>query len=324
MKETEIIRLFQNDLVDRLDDCAALPASSAATAITLVTTDSLSEGTHFRRDWSSPEDLAIKLWEANLSDLCVSGARPAWALLNLGLPTPVDETFLRPFAKELRALMDARACRLIGGDTFRTTQMTLTFTLGGPARRVLGRDDGRPGDLLYLTGTIGLALCGYRLLAGEIAGTTPESDEPNGKTGRLIAAARERHLRPRARADWAADLVAEPGVHAAMDLSDGLFQDAPRLARASGVSLEIDLDALPLAAGLAERGWVRREEAIYSGEEFEILFLGAPGLNFDFPCRVIGRASESVQESVPVRYASAGGPVEPSGPAGGGFEHFRD
>ena len=298
VKEQDIINLFHQDPAG-LDDCAqtpldALPADAGE--FQLITSDSMAEGTHFRRDWSEPEDLAVKLLHSNLSDLMVGGGEPGAALLNLGLPQDLPQDFTTRFAKRLLLEMNQVGVKLIGGDTFRSTDIQLSMTLLGRAGRPLKRSGGQAGDSLYLTGKIGLALAGYRVLAGKIQ----LSDTPlppaalsdwwypglEQQVWSPLTAAKLRHLAPRARVSWARRLKQNPAVHAAMDLSDGLLNDAPRLARASGMDLLIDLDRLPIPGFLD----MLPRDALGSGEEYEILFLGEPGLEFDFACREIGES----------------------------------
>ena len=311
MLEDELIALFHGAAdASSLDDCAALPAAPHRNGTELVTTDSMVEGTHFRRDWSSPEQVAHKLFQVNLSDLGASGGVPRWALLNLGLPADHDPAWARAFARALREELARSNCALIGGDTFRAPVITLGLTLGGPAARVLTRSNGRPGDALYLTGEIGLALAGYRLLNGDIQ--TAGEDEDARR-------ARERHLAPRARFEWARQIAAHPGVHAVMDLSDGLFADAGRFARASHLDLGIELDDLPADTVLG-RGWLSDEDVVFSGEEFELLFLGEPGLVFVFPCRAIGTAIAGEGRTV---YTRSGERVKGWRDETAGFAHFK-
>lgn len=288
LSESQIIELFQKDSY-LLDDCAAIPTNGE---INLVSTDSLSEGTHFRRDWSSPEDLAIKLLHVNISDLHSSGAKPSWCFLNLGLPS-IEDDFIRRFARAFREERMACGIDLLGGDTFRSSELQLQLTMGGYAKRHVMRSGGRPGDVLYVTGTFGLSLAGYLHLSGQV------------DAGGMASLAVGRHLRPRSH-----PYVDLTHVHAAMDVSDGIAQDSARLAKASRVRLEIDLEKIPVAAGLK----ITAEEAVVSGEELELLFLAHANFS-DFLAVPIGVA----RPGEGCIFMRQGDPVE----IGTGFSHFH-
>lgn len=300
MRESEIIALFLSDSADvgqPLDDCARLDSG------TIVTTDALVESTHFRLDWSGPEDLAIKLWNVNKSDIAASGGEPDWCLLNLGLPAHLDDDWLRIFAQVLRTQLKQDNARLLGGDTFRSPHLVLSLTLAGrltdnPIQsggrpRQLTRDGSRPGDAIYVTGCPGLSLLGYQILSG----LRPEI-KATGPSQALHAAAIERHLRPRARLEWARLLRVNPSVHCMLDLSDGLYADLIRLAAANPMLIyEIDWHRLPVPDGptadLTDEQL--RELALSSGEELELLFAAPPGLRLEFPCTEIGRVIDAVE-----------------------------
>ena len=298
MNEREIINLFYSDSkptqnkVDYLDDCSSLPGSSKE----IVTTDSMVEGVHFRLDWSSPEDLAVKLFQMNMSDIISSGGSAKWCMLTIGLPKnlfygfrsksqsksrPNGEKFLEGLSKTLRQECRRNKCPLIGGDTFRSSVFFLGLTMGGNAQRRISRSGGKAGDHLYLTGHLGLSLAGLQYLKGKI--------QLKNK-----APALERHLRPQARVKWAKTLsmpMMKKKVHAMIDISDGLLANAIHLARASKLEISIQLEDIPLAPELS--GKLEVKEAIVSGEELELLFLAEQGLAFPFPCRSIGRAERS-------------------------------
>jgi len=281
MDELQIISLFLKGnnrspfSTPYTDDCALIDHDI------VITTDALAEHTHFRREWYTPEEIASKLFHVNLSDLVASGGTPEWCLLNLGLPQQLEEEFLVRFSKRLLDEIGQYGCRLVGGDTFRTSTLLFALTLGGHVTgRYVPRTGGRIGDTLYLTGSVGLALAGYEHLAGI---TSLSQEEPA-----LVSKALERHLRPRARTEWAARITGNEQVHAVMDLSDGLVQDAKKLAIAGNMALEIDLEKIPVDPAIA--AIVPPEKAVQSGEEFELLFLAESELRFDFPCTQIGRA----------------------------------
>lgn len=276
MNETEIIALFYPDAdVHTLSDSGPLPPPHSNI---LVSTDAMIEGTHFRRDWSSPEDVAVKLFHVNLSDIAAGGADPEWCTLNAGIPAEAGDEFLRRFARAFRSELERYHCKLVGGDTFRSPVYMFSVTMGGGSQRFLSRDGGKAGDRLYVTGNLGLSGAGYKHLANESLLEAGSGRE----------AALEKHRRPRARYDWAKILRSTAAVHAIMDVSDGLLADARRLAAASGVTIEIAVDRIPVPRNLVEIE--RYPDALLSGEELELLFLGEDDLRFEFPCTDIGVA----------------------------------
>lgn len=261
------------------DDCAVLDLGDE----TLVLThDAMAEGVHFLPG-QDPADVAWKLVATNLSDLAAKGAEPLGVLLGYMLGAD-DARFLAG----LREVLAAFDTPLLGGDTIGGTgPQVLGLTALGRAthRPVPARSGARPGDTLYLTGPVGAAMMGYEAL--------------RDGTGADSAAYR----RP-------VPLLAEgqaltPHVHAMMDVSDGLLLDSWRMARASGVTIALDSDAVPIAA--PEN---RREDALRWGDDYQLL-LAAPGdAPLPFPCAAIGRVlapGESPLIAGGIAYATAEG-----------------
>ena len=156
--ESRIIRGLNPDL--SADDCALIEHGGEPY---LYTTDSLAQDTHFRLDWSSPEDIAFKLLHVNLSDLWAAGGMPEFCLLNLGLPDPADEALIQRFSSCFRHLLREHRIALVGGDTFRSIGYLFSLTLFGPALQPRFRR-AQPGDGLFLSGHVGLSQLGYKLL----------------------------------------------------------------------------------------------------------------------------------------------------------------
>jgi thiamine-monophosphate kinase len=230
-------------------------------------------------------------------------------VLQLGLPQQVPEDFVRRFAAALLSVLQETDCRLFGGDTCRSPQIMLGLTVWGGTARVITRAGGQAGDVLYVTGPIGLARMGYLLLERGLGqGDLPEEG--------LEARALLRFRRGLARPDWARRAALDPNVHAAIDLSDGLRSDAARLASASGLVLAVDLELLPLPTGLP----LSTREALDSGEEYEILFLGSPGLAAQYGAVAIGRALDTSSIGRPALiFREHGLTVDPPSTA---YEHF--
>jgi len=213
-----------------------------------LTTDTMVEGTHWDHR-STPEDVGWKLVAVNVSDLAGMGARPAWALLALTLPAPLDLAWVERFAAGL-----ASACRrwplpLLGGDTTRGPGRVATLTVGGRSGRPLLRSGARAGDRLWVTGTLGRSAEAF--LASQ---PRPEAEAW--------------FRRPEPPLAFAVALAEAGLATAGMDLSDGLLRDLGRLCRASGVGAVVDPAALPGDRPL--------DQLVAFGEDYELMFTAAP------------------------------------------------
>ena len=244
------------------DDCAVLELGNETL---ILTHDSMAQGVHFLPD-ADPADVAWKLVATNISDLAAKGAEPLGVLLGYTLGgSAADARFLLGLEQ---ALEEYRA-PLLGGDTIATTPAPPSYGLTAIGRAthtpVPSRAGARPGDGLWLTGSLGAAMLGLEAL----------------RAGSHDPALSEAYRRPRA-------LLAEgqalaPLVTAMMDVSDGLLLDATRLARASGVTLAIDSAAVPIATPEA-----RRAEALRWGDDYQLLFTLPPGVQSPVSATHIG------------------------------------
>lgn len=241
------------------DDCALLTLPEKQTLA--ISTDTLVEGVHFLRD-IHPADLGYKALAVNLSDLAAMGADPAWLTLALTLPE-VNEPWLKAFSDSLFELLDYYNMQLIGGDTTRGP-LSLTLGIHGlvPQGRALKRSGAKPGDWIYVTGTLGDSAAGLSLLQHKTRISDPVTHEV------LI----KRHLRPMPRilqGQALRDLAS-----AAIDLSDGLISDLGHILKASDVGARLNLEALPLSDVLRQHfepdqalRW-----ALAGGEDYELCF----------------------------------------------------
>jgi thiamine-monophosphate kinase len=228
----------------------------------VLTHDMIVEGVHYLAD-DPPGDVAWKLVAVNLSDLAAKGARPRGALLGFALG---DGEWDAAFVRGLATALAAFGLELLGGDTVampagapRVLGLTAIGRAAGPTP---SRGGARPGDLLWVSGSIGDAGAGLAVLRGGVAGHDF-----------LV----ERYRNPRPRLEAGERLA--PLVTAMMDVSDGLLIDAGRMAAASGCAVRIELDALPLSdALLALRGdsAETRAAAASAGDDYELLFAAPP------------------------------------------------
>jgi thiamine-monophosphate kinase len=241
----------------RIGDDAAVITSPGDRSL-IASTDASIENVHFRREWLSPSEIGYRAAASALSDLAAMGATPLGMLVAMGIP--------EHWRAELDAIADgigeaARAvdAPVLGGDMSRSAELALTFTVLGSARAVLLRSGARPGDHIYVTGRLGGPGAALRALS--------ENREPGSDYRRRFA-----HPVPRIReAIW----LGERGATSAIDISDGLSSDLWHIAVASKVSMKVDLTAVPLIEG------VSAEEAVHSGEEYEIIVTSAVEIDPD-------------------------------------------
>lgn len=251
-----------------LKDDAALIEASAEPLV--ATVDMLVAGVHFFAD-DAPGLIARKALRVNLSDLAAKGAAPVGFLLSLALPDGWTNEWLEAFAAGLADDARAYAAPLIGGDTTATPgPLTISITALGRTPRFAPRTGARPGDALYVSGTIGDAALGLALRR-----------DP-GLAARLSPQMREylldRYLLPRPRLDLVPLLRAH--ATAAMDVSDGLAGDLAKLCRASGVSAVVEAPLVPFSG--AARAVIAQAPDLFAtaltgGDDYEILFTAAPG-----------------------------------------------
>lgn len=234
----------------------------------VVTQDTLVEGVHFRRDWTTWRDLGYKAAAVNLSDLAAMGADPDALLVALALPSTVETED----ALALYEGLNEPGVRVLGGDTTRAETLSLTVTAVGRSERVPGRAGAETGDLLLVTGPLGGAAAGLYALEHGLEGFDD-----------LV----ERHRRPPLRGAEGRKLAQV--AHAMIDLSDGIGRDAGRIAERSGCKLVLEVEKLPLASRIGE---VADLPFWTLGEDYELLAALAPedARASGFP--VIGRVEE--------------------------------
>jgi thiamine-monophosphate kinase len=231
----------------------------------VLTTDAQVEGVHFDRRFSAPADIGGRAVAVNLSDLAAMGATPTWILLSLVLPGSLTVADAEALVEGIGTTAADAGARVIGGNVTRSPGALLVdITAVGsvPPRRVLTRGGGRPGDGLYLSGTIGGAAAGLDMLRAGADTADP-----------LCVA---RYRRPDARLRLGRAMAQARAARAAMDLSDGLADAAAQLADASGCGVEIEADTLPIEPGAREWWRVRGQDAVAAalggGDDYELLF----------------------------------------------------
>jgi thiamine-monophosphate kinase len=230
-----------------IGDDAAIVTMPRGDAL-IASVDSSVEGRHFRRGWLSPREIGYRAVVAALSDLAAMAARPIGVLVALAVPVSWRND-LTAIADGIGNAVDRARTVILGGNLTDAAELSITTTVLGSAFAPLTRAGARVGDHVYVTGRLGGP---GSVLAALTAGKDPSST------------ARQSFAQPSARiaeAIWLADR----GATAAIDISDGLAGDLAHLAAASAVSIEVDVDRIPVVNGVA------REDALRSGEEYELV-----------------------------------------------------
>lgn len=247
------------------DDCATIAPSSGYELV--LKTDAIAEGVHFLSD-DDPADVGWKALAVNVSDLAAKGARPLGYLMSLAFPAAPTREWMSGFARGLGEAQRAFGMHLLGGDTDRRPgPISITPMVMGeaPLGRMVRRGAACPGDLIYVSGTLGDSLLGLQVKRDRRASRWMLSPE---QASHLTA----RYVRPTPRVALAPVVLAH--ARASMDLSDGLMKDLGRMCRASGVGARVEHRRLPVSDAF---GAVRAAdpaaatEALFAGDDYEIL-----------------------------------------------------
>lgn len=272
------------------DDCAVIPTDTDEAWV--VTADALVEGIHFLKEEITPQDLGYKTVAVSISDVASMGGLPKYAFLSLAIPKNTDYTWLCAMMEGIKAACEKWEVQLLGGDTVGSKRdLFLNLTLIGTAKRarIKYRSGAKVGDIICVSGPLGDAAGGLKALQ-ERAIKTPEVEY-------LLRA----HFHPEIDLEQGIALAAQEGVHAMMDLSDGLDCDLKRLLKSSEKGAIIETSQLPLSKAFLkacqDNKWDRIPLALSGGEDYRLLITLSQDafdtLHQTLPLQAIGRITES-------------------------------
>jgi thiamine-monophosphate kinase len=274
----------------------------------VATTDLLVEGRHFRRDWSSAEDVGVKAAAQNLADVAAMGAAPQTLLVGIACPGDLPADWVLGMIRGMVSECGKAGASIAGGDITSADVVMLGVTALGrlDGRRPVTRGGARPGDQVAVAGRVGWSAAGLALLQAGHA------DQLEPDLAGLVAA----HRRPRPLYE-AGPAAARAGATAMVDVSDGLLQDLGHVAAASGVCIDVSTASLPAgepvmaAAKLLGADWL--DWALAGGEDHALAAAFPPETAVPAGWTVIG----TVRRGAGVLVDSA----VRKGPAG--WDHFR-
>lgn len=251
------------------DDCAVIRHGGGK--VLLLTTDMLTESVHFDLAWHPAAALGRKAASVNISDVAAMGGRPLVALLSLAVPAGLQAAFLNDFLAGFTARLAEYDTLLVGGDTVASPdRLTISVTVVGEASeaQVLYRTGAGPGDLIWVSGSLGAAAAGLDLCRLQKAGRAIAMEGYHG----LLAA----HLDPEPQVQLGLMLAASGLVGAMLDVSDGLATDLAHLCKESGVGAEVFVEQLPIPSPVRELAASLNRSAldwaVRGGEDYQLLF----------------------------------------------------
>ena len=293
------------------DDAAVWRNESAAT---VATTDTLVAGVHFPLENTSWSNVGWKAITVNVSDAAAMGTRPDFALITLGLPADAETDDIDKLYRGIAQAADAFDVAIVGGDIVRAPVTFISVALTAQAQLaedgqplVLRRNAAKAGDLIAVTGSLGGAAAGLRVVLREEPATEVE--------GAFI----ERYQRPQPRVEEGV-LAVEAGLLCGIDVSDGLLRDLGHICQESGLGAVIGVEKLPIEEGLASSFGSAEALALAAGggEDYELLLVGQADRiaelerETDLPLTVIGEMTPDEARKVQLRTSTGQGIELPS------------
>lgn len=288
----------------------------------ILTADLSIEGVHFTARLHPARAVGHRALARSLSDIAAMGGVPRFALISVAFPRTVSREWIEEFFRGIHDLAARFRVAVIGGDTSivrRTAMMDVTLAGEVPRGRGLLRSGARPGDQVYVSGSLGQSARGLEILKSR--GRSRKKPAPGHEEKPDVAVAVRAHLYPEPRCELGRWLRRAGMPSALMDISDGLSTDLSRLCEASGVGAKVDAERVPCPSGLKPEHSV--ELALHGGEDYELLFTvpkrkqaKLPRSYRGIPLHCIGRISRSKD----VLLVLKDGSEVPLAPAG--YDHF--
>lgn len=257
------------------DDAAAFKTSPGE--VLLVTTDMLIEGIHFIRTSASGYDLGHKSMAVNLSDIAAMGGFPKEVFVSIAIPKTCEIDYLEDIYKGMKSLSERYGVNILGGNTTSSHRdLIINITLIGTASedRILYRHTALPGDKIYSTGYLGDSRAGLHLILNNLSPESPEEQ-----------ALYRAHILPHPHIEQGLFLAQSHGVHAAIDVSDGLSSDIAHIAEESHCGIRLYLENIPISDNLKtfcrKFGFDPVEYVLSGGEDYVLLFTVAPENAFE-------------------------------------------
>ena len=302
-KEKEYINIINKilnkdlneDIVVGIGDDAAIIGSNKNNK-EVICSDSIVENIHFKLDYFSFEDIGWKSVAINSSDLAAMGAAPNYFTVSIGLPDHISRNNFEQLITGMKKCCDSNGGFIVGGDIVKSDQLFISITAVGSLfqKNFLTRDSAKPGDKVAVTGNLGDSLGGLNLLLD------------NKKGNKLINI----HLRPQPRIIESKKLI-ESGVKCCMDISDGLHNDLLNLCESSKVSMEINIENIPISNELKISYPDNYTDiSINGGEDYELLFtFDDSKINLPFNHFIIGEVVKKANSNI--LYKNKGKIIEP-------------
>lgn len=314
----KINKMFQSRLPTGLvgigDDCAVIPQDKNKS--TLISTDLLIENIHFLRERISPQDLGYKSIAVNLSDIAAMGGRPKYVFISMAMSADTNYAWLNKYLHAVKSILEKYNVLLLGGDTTGSKHdLMISVTVVGEAhaKKIKYRSGAKPGDIICVTRNLGDSAAGLFCIKHRI----------NAKV--LINS----HYRPIPEIEAGLFLAEQSGVHAMIDVSDGINSDLRRIMNSSHCGAVINLEFLPISRELAKLAKQRKfnafDMAAVGGEDYCLLTTIASSAfkaiavrfqnKFNRPLIPIGRITDGYK----LEYFSRGRPISLKMQ---GFSHF--